>query len=1027
MGNIWFLLSLSALLYGQNVLKIKYDHLSVNQGLSSNAVECIYQDHLGYMWFGTQDGLSRYDGYSFTNYYHDPNDNSSLSNNTVYEIYDDGRFLWIGTAGELNRFDPLSGEFKTLPVYSVASIVKDSSGLIWAGSLSDGLYGMDQQMNIRYSLSKQGDQRGLSSNFIMDLLYDTKRNLWVCTEGGGITRISFKSDSLVFRYYRHNASDPTSIGSDFVTSVCQDGAGNYWFGTHNNGLHLLTKSGGFKHFYHESGKRRLSSNSIRSVIFDSFSNSVWVGTYGNDLCRIEKSQGKKYLFTSVIQEPFSIGTARHYSPTSLYIDRFGSLWRGSYHSGVYKCTLPQIEFRTYRLQKISRRYSGADYAWSFYEDVNKHIWVGGIRGVCLLKPGKTAREELRGFYFPHSDSMQIRRIIKDKKGTIWAATLGKGLVKLELNDDQVTGIPVKFTELPFGSKNLYCLLADKQNDSLLWTGSNGAGLIKFNTYSGKTLFYKVGRHVSDRYQEPGWVCSMYQDRQGLLWLGTWSNGLCRFNPANGRVKFYRTKDGMNSINSNTVLYIHALEDTILWLGTKGGGLNRFDIRSETFKAFTTNEGLPNNVVYSIVSDNRRNLWIGTNKGLAFIRNKDQKIKYFTIEDGLPSDEFNLGACFKSSRGDLFFGSTEGIVLFRPIEAINSHPPQIQLTSFKKYGKTIQFEKPLHQICEFNLSYNERLFSLEFIGLHYKNSARNQYAYMLEGIDGDWIYCGTNRKASYQNIPPGKYIFKIKAANCDGVWTEKPTELSLLISPPFWRNTWFYIFSFLMITMIFVTAHRLRLKQILRIEKAKLAERERLRRKMAADFHDELGHRISKISLLSKILLNKPVPQEQLVKQYLNQIADNADHLFAEMKEFVWELDPRKDSVYDLMSQLKSFSDQLFDTSEIAFQIEGLNPQLENRKVSMEWRQNILRLFKEGLTNILKHAKNCKTVRLQIMCKERQIVITLYDDGPGFDVNAVQRGNGLNNMYRRAEVINGTLQIISHSEKGTKIIFSGELP
>ena len=230
----------------------------------------------------------------------------------------------------------------------------------------------------------------------------------------------------------------------------------------------------------------------------------------------------------------------------------------------------------------------------------------------------------------------------------------------------------------------------------------------------------------------------------------------------------------------------------------------------------------------------------------------------------------------------------------------------------------------------------------------------------------------------------------------------------------------------LIGILFYSIHQIRLKQILNIETAKLAEREHLRRKMAVDFHDELGHRVSKIALLSKIILNEAAIQKQPGKQYLNQIAENADKLFAEMREFIWELDPQKDSLYDLMSQLKNFSDSLFDSTEIAFQIEGLNPEFEEMKLNMEWRQNLLRLFKEGMTNILKHATNCKNVQLQVVFKDDHLLIILSDDGIGFNVNTASSGNGLKNMQERAEKIGGMLKIVSAPGEGSKIIFNGKL-
>jgi len=1024
--HLIFISTACAVLYANAPMQVTFDVLNTETGLASNAVECIYQDRQGYIWFGTQDGLSKYDGYSFINYKHDPDDSTTLSENIVYHVFDDGRYFWIGTAGKLNRFDPTTEKFTTVPVYGVSSIVRDGHGLLWAGSLSYGLYGINDQLEVVYYLNK--DNSGLGSDSIRDLLYDAQGNLWVCTEGGGVTRISFRADSLTLVSFRHDADDDNSIASDLVTSVCRDDEGNYWFGTRFSGLDVLTKSGAFVHFRHHKGNvNTLPSNEIRSLVYDRFSKSIWVGTYENGLCRLKK-EATGYSITRLKPNSSNTGIITDYTLTALFIDRFASLWQGTYHSGVYKFTLPKIKFKIYKFNNSrGLKENGADYAWSFYEDGKKRLWAGGINGISLLTKAGAPGGGIKGLYFGREKDVQIRRILKDRNGTLWAATIGLGLVRLHIENNTVSAFPVTFSSRRDGMQNLYCLAEDISNDSLLWLGSNGAGLMRYNKYSGKTKFYKIDQVSPDLRQSLGWVCAIYQDKQGVLWLGTWNNGLCRFNPKNGQMTHYYKKVNANSINNNTVLYIYSNGNGILWLGTYGGGLNRFNVATQTFRSYTTKEGLPNNIVYGIVEDDRHNLWLSTNKGIAFFRQADGSVKSFTADDGLPGNEFNLGACYKTSDGEILFGSTEGIVQFKPVEVINPWPPQLHLTALKIYGKAIKLNAFSKRIPEFHLGYKDKVLSFEFVGLHYKNSAKNQYAYMLEGLDGDWIYCGSNRRASYHNLSPGKYVFRIKAANCDGVWSEKALEIPLIIAPPFWQSPWFYLFAFIVLGLFFVVMHRIRLRQILHIETAKLSERERLRRKMAADFHDELGHRVTKISLLSKILLNSTAVQKESARRYLNQIAENADSLFAEMREFVWELDPQKDSLYDLMSQLKNFSGQLFDTTEIAFRIEGLSPELENMKLNMEWRQNLLRLFKEGMTNILKHAEGCKNVSLQIVYSDNHLQIVLSDDGAGFDMETVALGNGLKNMRSRAEKINGTLRIQSGRGKGTQIIFSGKLP
>ncbi|NOX88462.1 MAG: hypothetical protein GXO77_05505 [Calditrichaeota bacterium] len=1011
---------------------IKFEHLTADQGLAQNNIQSIMQDKTGYMWFGTQDGLSRYDGYSFLNYTHDPADSNSVSNNSVFSIFEDETSLWIGNGDDLNILNKFNGSFAKLPVKGATNIVRDSSGVYWIGSLLNGLYAYNPAGDSLFRYTPKNST--LSCDRIFCLYKDKDGNILIGTQFGGLNLLKRENGKISFTNFTHDPQNPYSVSSNTIASICQDSSGNYWLGTDGRGLNRLDKSGKFINFVHDpKNKNSLPGNKIYSIVYDHYSKSLWIGTYNNGLSRLSQDENGKFIFTNYRHDPTDPNSLSNNFVNQLYLDKNRTLWIGTSGNGVDKLSLPKINFRKYSRQNGNPSGLAGNSVWSFFQDPDGKIWVGTNRGVSCLQERTPSSARFANYNFFEAEDpgkhFQVRKLLEEKNGVMWLGILGKGLAKFNYNTGQIRFFPEITESLRIPAQFLYTICDDQSGN--LWLGGNGTGLSRYDKKSGKYYYLNIFREAYTDSLHKGWVCVIHRDGKGILWLGTWNEGLARYNPQNRSIRFFiRRKDDPQSINNNGVLSIHESkrDPDILWLGTYGGGLNRFDKRTQTFSHVTVKEGLPNNVIYGIIEDNHNNLWLSTNKGLAMYNPESGAVKIYTQKDGLIGNEFNMGAYFKSREGEIFFGGNNGFISFFPEEVINPYPPKIVFTSFKRYGKKIHSGISLNSLKKIEIPYYKRnVFSFEFVALHYKNSKKNVYAYKMEGFDPDWVYCGTNREAIYMNLDPGKYTFRVKAANCDGVWNEKGIFMDIIILPPFWKTHWFITLSGIMIFMTLFLAHRLRLKQMIRLERAKAEEREKIRRKMATDFHDELGHRVIKISLLSKMLSSRLNKNKPAIKQYLEQMQENADNLFEEMKNFVWELDPQKDTVYDLMSQLKNFSSKLFDNTDIAFQIEGLTSQLEELKLTGEWRQNLLRIFKEGMTNILKHADGCTAVSLVIVCRDNQLQIKLQDDGIGFNPQHSARGNGLKNMRERAERINGRLKVFSEPKEGTQIIFEGKLP
>jgi len=1004
-----------------------FEQLTVDDGLAQNGVECILQDRQGYLWFGTRGGLSRYDGYDFLNYVHNPVDSHSISSNSVFALFETARYLWVGTVGKLNLLDKSTNRFTSLPIYAVSSITRDAQGTIWLGSLTHGLYAIDS--TARHWRHYTPNNSAIADCTITALLADLQGFLWIGTQYSGLYRLDTRQSNLTPRTFRHIPGDSHSLSSDFITSMCRDEHDNFWIGTRDRGLNYMTRDGKVVRFRHLSNKKNtLSEDEIRSLYYEPKTQTLWIGHYNKGITRMRITAHQEFIFTHYDARFFQSGHLDRDCVKTIYQDFSGLLWLGTHGSGIYKMIPSAIKFHTVRHQAKQSDARFHNQVWAFYAPNKDSVWIGTSRGLTLYTGSNALEDHPLIPRHNRKFDFEIRSVLPAGPGCLWLAFLGKGLYQYHYPERRLIPFPWEKPILPMHETNLYALYDDGQK--YLWIASNGGGLVKFDKIRKTFTSYNIRYSKNSDPLSHGWVITIAPDATGNLWLGTWKNGLIKFNPRNGRLRHF-VSDSKNSagLNNNTVFCLHfsKADPHILWLGTYGGGLNRMDTTSGTFQHYTIKNGLPDNVIYGLVEDRFNRLWLSTNKGLSCFDPQREFFKTYTIKDGLPSNEFNLGACYQNEQGRIFFGTSNGFVYFDPEYELNSVPPRLRLTAFKKYNQIVAFPESLNRLKEISISSRDKVISFEFTALHFKNSAQNQYAYKLEGFDTDWNYCGTRRQAVYTHLPAGDYIFRVKAANCDGFWNETGLSIPLHILPPFWLKTEFLIISALLLLLLLFTGYRMHIKRLIAIEKAKLEEGERLRRKMAADFHDELGHRVTKISLLSKIALKEIAGNGRPIKSFLHQISENADGLFSEMKELVWELDPQKDSLYNLLSQLKSFSSQLFDTTDIAFQIEGLTPHLENMKLSMEWRQNLLRIFKEGMTNILRHAADCKNVRLRVVCEEETLQLSLTDDGPGFDIRTSSEGNGLRNMRQRAQKINGTLRIESNPGQGTKIIFTAKLP
>jgi ligand-binding sensor domain-containing protein/anti-sigma regulatory factor (Ser/Thr protein kinase) len=985
-----------------------FEHISLIDGLSQSTVTSIYQDNEGFLWFGTGNGLNKYDGYNFTVYKHNPSDPYSLSNDYINIIYNDSRGnLWIGTEGGLNKYDG-SGKF-TRYVYSpkdnssisnnrIMTIDEDKTGNLWIGTYSGGLnlynYNTNKFTRIENSLKDK------SLLYIWASSNDRNRNLWLGTAGGLLKFNTKTREQSLFKI-------PGISGNDkIISAISVDGENILWAGTGYGSIFkfdLLNEK--FTPFSNAKIIREYSKGKWLNRIYSDSKNNLWICIMDEGLIQYNKITG---ALTQIKNDRTNQGSLSDNNIMSVLEDRSGILWFGTGASGINKFAGGKVKFNAYKYNPGKKWGLNSTFVYSLLEDHKGKLWVGTTSGINMLdrKTGgiKYINEQKNGKGLTNK---YVICIYEDNKNNIWAGTR-YGLNKFDQSGNfKKAFIKDSQKNNSLGGNIITNIMQDEKG--YLWLGTNTNVLTRFNPETEEFTNYLIDSINTRTYV-------VYESKDGFLWLGT-TNGLFKFDRNTGNAKKYVSNENdVDALNNDFIFTLYDDGSGSLWAGTYGGGLNKFNMKSGKAEHFSENEGLPNNVVYSILPDHVGNLWLSTNKGLCKFNMNTHIVRNYDISDGLQGYEFNSGAYYLNRKGEMFFGGLNGINYFYPSGVIdNPYIPSVVITSVMSFDRDLHNDGGL-----IKLSYNHNFISFDFVSLDYTNPRNNQYKYMLEGFDKTWINAGTRRFANYTNLEPGEYKFRVLGSNNDQVWNSKGASVSFIIYPPFWRTWWFYLLVLAFGAGIILSVHKYRIS----VKIAQLVQLENIRKRIADDFHDELGHKLTKISLYSELMKKDLTGKLNGTEDYLVKINETANTLYDDTKDFIWSIDPGKDTLYDLAVYLKDFGDELFDKTGVSFRVEEISVGLEKIILPMVWKRQLILIFKEAMNNVLKHSR-CSTVNLEVGQTTSEIEIVLTDDGAGMQVPVSTRGRGLGNMKNRAEKIEGELIIDSHNN-GTIIRFIGSL-
>lgn len=815
--------------------RYQFTRLDMSNGLSHNQVNCILKDEEGFVWFGTMSGLNRYDGYNFKAFKYNRRDTASLSDNYISAIFPlpENR-LWIDTRNGVNIYNPRTENFDhreaayleklSLPAGTINRIVKDRKGNFWFLYNRGGLYRYDPSR--KQALSIFPDQVGTGSGFsptdIMDLKEDQPGNYWLIRRNGLFEEMDGKSLKII---YRSNALASTNIGASSVYNLFIDRDGCCWIYVTSDvrGVYCFdpaTKS--FQHLSRENG--RLNNDLINGITQDN-KGLIWIGTDHGGINLVDK---KNFSFTSLLYNPEDDKSISQNSIYSLYKDNTGIIWAGTYKKGAAYYNENLSRFPLYKHEYTRTGSLSYDDINRFAEDPGGNLWIG-TNGGGLIYFDRKKNIFRQYLHDPHQPNSLCNDVIValclDHENKLWIGTYYGGLDcfdgKTFIHYRHNPGDPHSLS-----NNSVWDIYEDYLKN--LWIGTLGGGLDRFDRQSKAFVHYPTGSVSGDPVN---FISVLTGDASGNLWIGT-AGGIEVMNIASGKITGYVHRDrDSNSLSNDNVISLLPDSRGWVWVGTREG-LNLFDTVHKTFRLFTRQDGLPDNTILTMLEDHDHNLWIATPNGLSnmIIRpGPDAGTYSFSCKnydelDGLQGREFNEKAAYETRGGELAFGGPNGFNLFDPSKIrINTRIPPVILTDLQIFNRSVQVGEKIkgHVIlsqampltASVTLPFTANDFSIEFAALSFAHSEKNQYAYELEGFNKDWITADGNiHKATYTNLDPGKYIFRVKAANNDGVWNEQGASLVITVLPPFWRTPLAYLIYALLITGALWLARRIILEK-----------------------------------------------------------------------------------------------------------------------------------------------------------------------------------------------------------------------
>jgi signal transduction histidine kinase/ligand-binding sensor domain-containing protein len=1003
-----------------------FENLTSSEGLSQNSVLFIFQDSRNFLWFGTYDGVNRFDGYTFKVFKNDINDTNTISG---------------------QRF---------------ASVCEDSSGNLWFGSLDGGLSKYNRLKNtfIRYVHNKLNPD-GLSSNYIKDLLIDKNGELWIATQNG---LDKFDSKTNKFLHFKNDSKNSNTISSNLIAGLGEDDNGNLWIGT-GCGVDRFDKKS--KRFYHYL-KHDFIKNSHKSFIFDN-SGKLWIAAESG----LYEFDGKRDEFIRHIN---TFRGKENQAIRTFMKDNLGIFWIEYYSGGLFNFNKENGLFTLFRANQVENINIQNIFVHSIFQDKSGIFWLGtDVYGILKLDFRKSQFVNF-SYRLNNKNSLSsnnVHSLAEDSDGFIWVGTYGGGLNRVNINNGSVEKfLHNEKDKNSLISNRMHSLLMD--NNSMLWIGTS-EGIDRFNIKTKRFIrsdeFSTIKGHS---------VSTLAKTKSGEIWIGTYDNGFYIYNNQNNTLENFDadsnnpqslsnstirniyedskgilwvcTDDGLNifnrrknsfytlrnipgdprSLSSNIVLNIFEDKNGGVWVGT-ADGLNKLvwngnNINEIRFERFNLKNGLPNNHIQSILEDDSGNLWISTNKGLSKFNPVTKVFINYTSDDGLPGDEFYVNCyCNRKRTGELLFGSNEGFCVFKPNKIIeDKNRPKVVMTDFKIFNQSVNvgdyfnerivLTKEISEADQINLSYKNSIISFEYAALSYAAPKKNKFAYFMEGLESKWNYVGNRRFATYVNLPPGEYTFRVIASNSSGLWNLKGVAIKIIVFPPYWQMWWFrllvgcvvlaFIFLIFKVRVANIEKSRNQLKtfneQLSNEIKEKNQKEKELREakeeaeksdKLKTEFLAQMSHEIrtpinailSFTSLLKEEVSDK-IPEDLgqsfvIIDAASNRLIRTIDLILnmSQLQTDTYECNYREFDIYKtildgLIKQYKNIA------KEKGIEI-NLHKQTENTSIFAD-EYTVGQIFENLLNNAIKFTKKGKVELLVTRNLQEKLTVEVADTGEG---------------------------------------------
>jgi len=1039
--------------------KLLFKHISNEQGLSNSTIEAIFQDSQGFLWFGTRDGLNRYDGHEIVVYKNEDGDSTSLSDSYIRAIYEDREHhLWVGTINGLNRlnraknvfsrFKHQAGDAFSLSSNLVTCILEDRDGDLWIGTYGGGINLFDKKNQRCIPIRQDGVQANSPGEDRVNAIYEDRGgNIWLGTESG-LALFNKKNRRL------------TLLPGNAVKVIQEDRQGNLWLGTEDAGLELfdpLIKT--ITRFSHsDKDPFSLGNNMIKSLLADKKGN-LWVGSINGGLNLFNPA---KNSFFNYQDEPGNGSSLSQRTISALFEDNQGNIWIGTHRGGINVYSPGKGKFNLYRQESTGNSLGYSDVK-AFCEDASGNIWIGTDGGgLDLFMRDKHIFQHYRYSPFDNGSigSDAVLDVMEDREGRIWVSTWGGGLNLL----NKKTGRFTRYQNNPADSHSISSNFVQKTFEDYrgyLWVATYYGGLNIFDPRTGKfsRLIYDSSRKTSLSGNN---IVSIHEDRESKIWIGTDDGGLNCYHPATRHFSHYfHNEERMPDLR---VLFTDSKGR--LWVGQKG--LYLLDAARNTFSLFPDKAGLSNEFIKGITEDEEGTLWIATSNGITRFNPDTYSFKKYNTGDGLQGLEFEANAYLKTKDGEMYFGGIDGFNSFYPGNIkINKFIPPVYITDFQVFNKKITagkanspLEDDISLAKEIKLSYKQSTFSFTFSALNYTAPENNQYAYKLDGLDKDWNYVGKERKASYTNIGPGDYVFRVKASNNDGVWNEEGASVRIVITPPFWRTGWFIFLLAVVVSCCLYAFYKFKTKMKLEeLEKRKREEMHQVQLQFFTNISHEFRTPLSLIlGPLEKLMKEDNSPVFRHYYAIMHRNIHRLTGLITELMDFR-KLESGSLQVGVMKGNLNSFLDEIAEEfRDWAIQKEIVFEFLPCCTLQDTWfdRQIMEKIVLNLLNNSFKYTKNGGHITLEILPSltdfapsfENELIlkndfragryayIRVADDGIGISKESIQHlfqryyriteshlgsGVGLAFVKSLAMLHKGDVRVYSSRHQGTEII------